>query len=184
MKQKKKGAVELSITTIIIIVMGITLLILGLGLISKIMSGTGDLTTKVIGNADAMIDNLLIDSKFTMPGQVIIEQGKVTTVLVTVGHDGSTVQGPAKFKVQLQKNFPNGIDETMVLAEVITPETVINEGQQAKFTIKIAASSNAPITTGMNAAAYSVVVTANGQPYDQGAFIINIQKGKGIFGIL
>src|SRR3989338_141784 len=130
MKQKKKGAVELSITTIIIIVMGITLLILGLGLISKIMSGTGDLTTKVIGNADAMIDNLLIDSKFTMPGQVI------------------------------------------------------KEGQQAKFTIKIAASSNAPITTGMNAAAYSVVVTANGQPYDQGAFIINIQKGKGIFGIL
>ena len=48
--------------------------------------------------------------------------------------------------------------------------------------MQIVATTDAPITTGINAPAYSVLVTANGQDYESGAFVIKVEKGTGIFG--
>lgn len=181
MKQKK-GAIELSITTIIIIVIGITLLILGLGLVSNIFKQTGDISTKVFGQANTMVDKLLIESRFSIPSQVTIERGTSTTINAQVGHDGTVVQGPAKFDLILTPNFPAGITERQVMAKVISKSITINEGEQATFVIQLVASSTAPITTGFNAPAYSITVLANGREYETSAFIINVKKSKGLFG--
>src|SRR3989338_4705715 len=77
MKQKK-GAIELSITTIIVIVLGITLLILGLGFIRGIFGNVEDISKSTFEKAKTMIDTLeTVDSTITLsPSQITIEQSK------------------------------------------------------------------------------------------------------------
>ncbi|MBS3108823.1 hypothetical protein J4409_03035 [Candidatus Woesearchaeota archaeon] len=178
--KSKRGAIELSITTIIVIVIGITILILGLGFVSGTFGKITIISDKIFETTESQIDKLLIASKFSMPSEVSIEQGSVKVIKATVGHDG-TIQGPAKFEMYLTPDFPAGITEQIIKAKVISLPRTINEGEQITFSIKIAAAAKAPITVG-DSPSYSVLVKANGQDYESSAFVISVIKGRGIFG--
>ncbi len=179
---EKRGAIELSITTIVIVVIGVTLLTLGLVFIKGIFGKLTTLSDEIFGKSSTIIDTLTIDAKISSPSSVNVEQGKTTTFKVHVGHDG-TLSGTKTFTVQLTPRFPAGLSESQVQARIISePSVQLNEGQQATFVVQVATITTAPLSSGLGRTpAYGLTVLASGQIYATSAFVINIEKGRGIF---
>ncbi len=85
----KKGAVELSMTTIIIIIIGITILSLGLVWIRSVFSDVGDLTSSAFEQGDAQIAEIFAGTEEDValtPTSISIEQGDSSTATLSVNH--------------------------------------------------------------------------------------------------
>jgi uncharacterized membrane protein len=82
----KRGAIELSMTTIIIIIIGITLLGLGLTWISGVFEKISDLSDQAFIQADKEIrDKMQADQNFYVSGQTFdLEAGESKTINVGV----------------------------------------------------------------------------------------------------
>lgn len=185
MKKKrddKKGALELSVNTIVIVVIGVTLLTLGLVFVKNMFNQLTQTSDDVFGTADKEIGKMHQESKFTCPTEISVKAGKRQTSTLYVGHDGTCGQGVKEFTVTLEK--ASDFDETLVKAKLISPATIpLKEGEEATYTMQIAAAIDAPLSSGSgDDPAYSVTVTCEGENYANGAFIINVVKGGGIFG--
>jgi len=94
----KKGALELSMNTIIIIVIGVVLLSLGLMFVRGIFTQTTDLSDKVFANANKELDALggSVNSALVVsPETVRIKAGQTSSfiVLVTNLEEGITYSG-------------------------------------------------------------------------------------------
>ena len=75
--KSKKGAIELSITTIIVIVIGVTLLILGLGFVRSIFGNISKISDTTFAKAQSFLEEGLeeVSSPITIsPSQITIEQ--------------------------------------------------------------------------------------------------------------
>lgn len=182
---KKKGAIELSINTIIIIVIGVTLLTLGLVFVKNVFTQLGDLSDKVFDTADTEIGQIHRATKFTSPTSVEVKQGQKKTFKIYVGHDGKTCgAGPKKFSVKLVKAQGSQFSEKLIKAMIISPPHItLEEGQEAGYVVQLAVSRDAPLSKGsFTEPAYSVEVLCQGKHYDGGAFTINIVTGGGLFG--
>ena len=71
MKVNKKGAIEMSMTTIIVIVIGVTLLILGLIFVRGIFERIGGLSDQLFAQADNIIrDNMDASQKVYVHGAI------------------------------------------------------------------------------------------------------------------
>jgi hypothetical protein len=89
---KKKGALELSMTTIIVVVIGITLLTLGLTFVRNIFSGIGESTAGVQEMSKKELSKLFegdIEGIYLQKAQVSVKKGKTTTVPVILGNPDS-----------------------------------------------------------------------------------------------
>lgn len=83
----KKGAVELSMTTIIVIIIGVALLTFGLVFVNKIRSGVVGISDQTFDEANKILQEGLSDvTKFLTlsPDNIQIEPGKDRAVGVTV----------------------------------------------------------------------------------------------------
>ena len=180
---KKRGALELSVTTIVIVVIGVALLTLALVFVKGIFGKLTGLSDEIFGKSSTIIDTLSIDAKISCPSTIKVEQGKTTTFKCLVGHDGKSFTGSRDFDIKLTPKFPPGITEEKVRAKIISEHPVkLNEGEQATFVIQVATTANAPLSAGLGrTASYSLTVTSNNQVYETIAFIINIEKGRGVF---
>ena len=78
----KKAAIEMSITTIIVIVLGVTLLILGLAWIRNLFGKIGGLTEEAFRVAEQEIqERMATDQKFYIPGtEFEVKIGKSITI--------------------------------------------------------------------------------------------------------
>ncbi|MDP3918573.1 MAG: hypothetical protein Q8Q35_01540 [Nanoarchaeota archaeon] len=88
-KMDKKGAVELSMTTIIIIVIGITVLSLGLVWIRSIFSDVGGITDEAFSRGEAEIAQITgdVDEPLSVsPDNLDIEQGDTGDASITVNN--------------------------------------------------------------------------------------------------
>src|SRR3989344_4838532 len=86
-KVDKKGAIELSMTTIIVIIMGITLLSLGLFWVRGTFRNIVGLSEEAFGQAEGAISDIFeeVDSPvFISPPSVEIEQGSSRTVSLKI----------------------------------------------------------------------------------------------------
>lgn len=179
MKQYKKGALELSINTIVIIVIGVTLLSLGLFFIRGLFTQINEIRDDIFDRGRIAIDQIGHAGKFNAVSSVDIEQGDKTTTDIFVAHDGSVGSGDKTFTVKL---IPNGNFEHLAKAKIISPSTVtLQEGQEAKFVVQVAVTGNTPLSTD---ASYQIIVECNGcsAPYATGGFAINILERTGFFG--
>ena len=106
--KNKKGAMELSMTTIIIIILGITLLSLGIVFIKGIFGKINLLTEEAFENAQKEINEKMgADEKFYIPGlQFEVAPGKSKTINLGVQNIGTG--GTAVFKI-----FIEGKDTTI-----------------------------------------------------------------------
>lgn len=98
----KKGALELSINAIVIVILAMTLLGLGLGFIRNMMSSIQDMSSQVTDQQKQQIlDDLRRgDKKLSFPtGQVDIDKGKAILLAVGVKNTGSL---GLDFKIFLQ----------------------------------------------------------------------------------
>jgi|SRR3989338_6582502 len=99
MKVNKKGAIEMSMTTIIVIVIGVTLLILGLIFVRGIFERIGGLSDQLFAQADNIIrDNMDASQKVYVHGAIFtVNSGEDKEVFTGVQNfDDKT----GKFKVQ------------------------------------------------------------------------------------
>jgi len=106
MHNKKRGAIELSMTTIIVIVIGITLLSLGLVWIKNSFTSIEDLTRKAFENAKEGIGRINHEGEINViPAEFTVEKGKYSTVSLYIANIGDE---PISFKVKMIA--PEGID--------------------------------------------------------------------------
>jgi len=176
----KRGAMELSINTIIIVVLGVTLLVLGLMFVRNMFSKLDEISEGTFSKAQTTIESIDTDVKFSVPPSVEVKQGSRSTMTITVGNDGSCNGNKFMLDVAKSTNF----DENKVKAQVISEKTVdIKPGQVAKYVIQVAAVSDAPLSTGsFDDPAYKVNVKCGSNIYDTSAFTIDVVKGSGLFG--
>ena len=181
-REGKRGALELSITTIVIVVLAITILTLGLVFTKGIFGKLTSLSDDVFGKADTIIEGLEVDSKFSCPTNVNVEQGRTTTFKCTVGHDG-TLSGTQTFTMtQLNDGNVQGGFANKVKARIISPLSVsLYEGEQATFVVQVSSTTDAPLSAGTNPPSYQINVNAGTSTYVTSAFIITVKKGTGLF---
>ncbi len=179
MRKGKKGALELSMSTIIIIVIGVVLLSLALFFVRSLFSQITEIKDDVFTRAKVDIENIGRSGKFSVSDIVRVGQGSTTTFPIYVEHDGSAGAGSRQFTIQLT---PNGDFERVVKAKIVSPTTVtLQEGQEAKFLAQVVAVGNAPITT---EASYQIMVTCDGcqDSYASGGVVIEVTERRGLFG--
>jgi len=191
----KKGAIELSISTIVIIVLAMSMLILGLVLIRSIFVGTTDSVITMNDNVKEEIRKLFQDE-----GQRYILRLSGDTATIKQGSDfgvafgiKNTVQGDPnarrfRYTVDLSdtaENLKKNCGITMDVAKgwirFGSGEMSIEPGNTEADRILISIPSNAPLCT----TKYKIIVEQfdNGQwkVYTQPFFFVKIDS-KGIFG--
>ena len=181
----KRGALELSINTIVIVVIGITLLTLGLVFVRGIFGKLNELSEDTFGTAQAQIGRLgQGEARLITPSVVTVKQGKTTKQNLVIGNDGAD----GLFTVRLERQS-GGPSESQVAAKMVlatgstnTHTISLKSGESITIPLVIAATSEAPLTTGLNSVQYAIEVKKDSQPYENGAFIINVEKGSGLFG--
>ena len=89
----KKGALELSINTIVIIVLAMTLLGLGLGLVRQIVGGISDTTLEVQEQVREQITGQLRASgeKISFPRDITFTRGDAKTITLGAQNTGSSI---------------------------------------------------------------------------------------------
>ena len=89
---KKRGAIELSMSTIIIIIIGITLLSLGLMWVKGIFSDITETSERAFEQTDAVLEELYGDVNKLLtiiPGSIDIKQNEQDTVKVIIANFGT-----------------------------------------------------------------------------------------------
>jgi len=134
---KKKGAIELSMTTIIVIVIGVVLLSLGLLWIRNIFSQVGGISDDAFNKANDLIGGLEnVDSLITIvPDEIKIGQDKDDAIKVVIfNKNEETLQG-LKVKVSTtdQKLKCGFIDGDTIKPE--TDEFSLTSGSQESFAV-------------------------------------------------
>lgn len=130
--KSKKGAIELSMTTIIIIVIGITLLTLGLTWIRGVFRDLDDVTVGAFEQADAAIGELgTIDSELTIsPDSIKVKQGGAKTVDVVIANfEDSSVAFQASVSSSSEKVLCVFADKK----SSVSKEYNLGSGQQAEI---------------------------------------------------
>ncbi len=107
MLRNKRGAIELSITTIIVIVIGVALLVLGLTFVSKIFGKANELIDSSFAKADAEIGIFeSVNAPLTLiPDTVSLKKGKSKLVTVIAANLDEGVARNVKLTVTSSKNY-------------------------------------------------------------------------------
>ncbi len=137
----KRGAVELSITTIVVVVIGVTLLVLGLTFIYNIFGDIGQQQKKLGEFTDEQIRDIFeqSDQFLNLPTtDFTVEMGKTYNLDIVVKNQAEGVNDCA-FKLHLITNPNNNIDPKNWFT--LTPYNLDNEFRVKKATpLKIRAS--------------------------------------------
>src|SRR3989344_1937620 len=145
----KRGALELSINTIVIVVIGITLLTLGLVFVRGIFGKLNDLSDKTFGTAEAQIGRLgQGDARLVTPSVVTVKQGQTIKQNIIVGNDGAD----GSFIIKLTRVSTTPLESEVQAKMVLTngpsnQHTVpsLKSGESITIPLVIAAVSNAPL---------------------------------------
>lgn len=172
---KKRGAMELSMNTIIIIVMGITLLSLGLVFVRTIFGNIGELSQSAFEQADAEIGKLSnVDTLLTIsPPNINLEKGKSKAVdIVIANFESKEVSFSASVQSEdqyLECKFADSFSQTS--KTYTTPS-----GEQAN--IKLIATEKGG-ALGIKVCNVEVHGDVSGDVTD--SLLVNIVKKKGFF---
>jgi hypothetical protein len=193
---QKKGALELSVNTIVIVVIGVALLSLGLIFVRNTFGGLTKMSDDIFGTAETQIGELHTGSKLTTPSTVNVKQGQVVRTNIFVGNDNTMTSCTGNiFSIDLgdtpgATQVDNGVGPAITIsAKLISKNHIkIEPGEEATFVVAVAATKNAPLSSGLlegaiNERDFTVQVTAkcDSDVYNTGAFIVNVQKGGGLF---
>ena len=175
----KKAAIELSITTVVVIVIGISMLILGLVLVKNIFTG-------VIYNVDQINENVRtqINTLFNekgenvvlyLPGnQATVSQGKSFGVAFGIKNNVAGEAKSSKFAYKIQaSSVQKGCELDLKQANnyLILGDSGsfdLLPGKIGYSLVKIQPTSAAPLCE----IKYDIIVTKDNQPYDSGFFIL------------
>ena len=116
----KKGAIEMSMTTIIVIVLGVTLLILGLVFIRNIFSKTSGLAEEAFGSAEKEIQQRLgaTDEMYISGGlRWELEPGKSAARLIAIQNFDDDLSASHDFKVEINPTDNKGSKDWFFISQ-------------------------------------------------------------------
>lgn len=174
---KKRGALELSITTIIVIVIGITLLSLGLIFVRSIFANIRGLSKEAFEHADAEIGKLSeVDRFLTIaPGTIEVEKNSARDIKVVIANFESS---PLTVKAKVISSDPKigcSFADTMGSS---SKEYTIASGEQAILKLVIDEKGGSLSTKSCNV---EVMGGAKGVQ-NTDSLIIRVIEKKGFFG--
>ncbi|HZX12012.1 MAG TPA: hypothetical protein VFE88_00960 [Candidatus Nanoarchaeia archaeon] len=150
-KGVKKGAIELSMTTVIVIILGVVLLTLGLTFVRGIFLKIDDLTRAAFANADKDLQTLEnIDNELTLTrSSTVIKQGKSDGIGIAIKNLGSK---PARFQVKtsLEANTrkkPKFICDIQETGTSQSKEISLDSGERRDFHLLIIDDEKSDIGT-------------------------------------
>ncbi|MBI2670582.1 hypothetical protein HYX18_01200 [Candidatus Woesearchaeota archaeon] len=165
----KRGAVELSMTTIIVIVIGVTLLSLGLVWIRNTFGGVNELTDKIFAIGLEEINLNYRDPKLTVPTEIKLKPGQTKVLVIYLNNDGSTGS------IRIDEDSGSGnLQIKMQGAPIGQAKTVtIPEGEELEIRVGISADKRVTL----DSYDYNVVVEdSDGKTYDEKGFFVTVEK--------
>ncbi|MDP3728405.1 MAG: hypothetical protein Q8R18_03035 [bacterium] len=175
----KKAAVELSMTTIIIIVIGITILSLGLVWIRSVFSDVGELTSGAFEQGETQIAEIFggTDQPVALsPSETKMSQGETTTATLAINNLGS-IQVSGVYAEVEAKAFGGAATDTLVCAfsDTLSGKTntySLNSGKGISG-LKVLVEDQ-----GSNLGTYACVITVYNLPdgTETTSLIINIES--------
>lgn len=154
---EKKGAIELSMTTIIVIVLGVALLIGGIAFVSSTFSQITTIQEETFNNAEDLLGKFeSVDQFLTiMPGQTKVVQNKDTIAKVVIANfESNPIKITAHIAPVKDEDLTCLFSETK---ESKSDEHTIGSGNQMNLGIVIKDENGALRTTGCK-------VTVKGAP--------------------
>jgi hypothetical protein len=169
--KNKRGAIELSMTTIIVIVIGVVLLSLGLLWVKNTFSKVGALTDDAFNNAKDIIPQTQQDPKLTVPSDVSVKKGSYVVLHANLINDGSAESN--EFKVTIKNADVNkGVSMIILGTDGLTENSyTLTAGESLPLRIGIYVDNTAIIKPYFD---YSVEV--NDGAYDSKGFVVNVES--------
>ncbi len=169
-KSNKKAAIEMSMTTIIVIVLGVTLLILGLIFVRTIFEKVTSIAGKGFTIADKELQERMGSSdKIYIPGvEFEIDSGKSITITIGVQNFGDETT-PSKFKLNIIPGDNSGKKEWFILP----PEGTLKIGETKGFPLKIKLPKGAPPGKSYT---FTISILKNNQEYESQAVIVTVKE--------
>src|SRR3989344_418021 len=134
---KKEGALELSISTIVVVVIGIALLSLGLIFVRGIFGKLGGQSDIIFGEAENEIYKIAThEEKLFIPQRVNVEAGKSTTFRIFLV-DQLETEGSHTFTIQPPSSLPTGIN-----IEFAGNSVTLNTNEEAGIVTGISVGKN------------------------------------------
>lgn len=176
MIKQKKGAFELSVTTIIVIVIGVVLLTLGLIFVRTVFFKVQALSIDAFDQADAEISNLgSVQGLLTIsPGTIQLDQGSAKDVKVIIANFEST-----EIRIRAITSSPDE-DMSCVFADTKGEESkplTIKSGQQAALKLIADQDDNGNLGTKV-----CNVELLDAPEEARDSLVITVVKPRGFFG--
>ena len=169
---QKKGAIELSMTTIIVIVMGVTLLILGLVFIRNIFGRIGGLTEEAFSSAEKEIqqrmgasDRIYVSGGFNWA----VEPGKSLARLIAIQNFDEDLTSSADFKVEIQATDNKGSKEWFVISQ----PGPIKAGERANVPVEVTLPKGLPPGSSYT---FLIKILKNNEEYATQSIIVSIKE--------
>lgn len=173
----KKGAIELSMTTIIIIIIGITILVLGLMFVTDLLGGAQELGQSVIEGGKEQVRGMIgqsTDPLSLYTTTIEIEQGGEQVVGVVVLNDG-TSEANYKLEVVASSRDEHNIDCYILDSDSLTDEFTLKSGSEEDEIIAIQDTGN----TDLGSYSCKINLYRDGEKIEDSAILIKVVPEKG-----
>lgn len=170
---QKKGAIELSIGTIVIIVLAMSMLILGMVLVKNIFTGSSQNVLQMNDKVRDQINELFVKDKKTvvyLPNQIAkIQQNEDWGVAFGIKNTERGTAEAGRFHYEVTVSDPDvrtkcGVDERTIEGWIITgraDDLIISPGESYSGVVRFLIPASAPLCT----VRFHVDVTLDNVPY-------------------
>ena len=170
--KSKKGALELSMNTIVVIVIGVVILSLGLMFVRGMFSQLTSQTDIIFGESENALNELAShDDKLTVQSRVNVKQGEQQIFKIWAVNMDNTL-GAFSIIVVPSAGQSTVFSEEEVKIEFANPQQNLETGQEIGFVTAVKASKIAPLQS----AGYTVNVYKNNVLYASGGFFVEVTK--------
>lgn len=178
----KKGAIELSIGTIVIVVLAMSMLILGLVLVRNIFSGSTENVEKMNEKTKNEINKLFVEDKMTvvyLSNQIAkIKQGEGWGVAFGIKNLERGIASPSKFTYEVKVSDPDvkrkcGIEESVITEWIKTgrmDSIDLNPGETYYGVVRFMIPKTSPLCT----IRFHLAVQKDGNHYATDFFDVDI----------
>ncbi|MFH1522176.1 MAG: hypothetical protein ABIF18_04425 [archaeon] len=182
MKRNKRGAIEMSIGTIVVIVLAMSMLILGMILIKNIFTGSSQNILQMNDKVKDQINRLFVEDKRTvvyLPNQIAkIKQNEDWGVAFGIKNLARGTIEPGRFHYDVTVSDPDvrqkcGVDERTIEGWIKTgraDDMVVAPGQSYFGIVRFMVPENSPLCT----IRFHVDVTMDNQPYATDFFDVEV----------
>ncbi len=167
---RKKGAIELSMTTIIVIVLGVTLLILGLAFVRGLFGKATTLTEDAFRIAEQEIQSKMSPTdKFYVSGlRFEVDPGKATLITVGVQNIGEDMK-KATFTIDVVTGSQGGSASWFTLP----PSQEIAPGERKAFPVEVTLPRG---TVPGKSYGFTLRAVKEGKAYDSQAILVKAKE--------